>query len=223
MKIENGEHAALNTAEAKQVWGPVTLTADAETRLSPNGGFVWDEDTRTLTWTWYHGYKTGDAPPVLAATTLAEDGAVTSAGPWRVTSPDGLYKSYWGGVMTLPAEFADQYTGGCRLATWFWGLLQYLRRGEPRPGPRHHPAARPAADLRTGYSAAALCGGASALPVCELGLSRGSRELPDHPRVPRRHHIGVERRTARQTMIRLPCTELLLLYNLPTPRVLNPT
>ena len=87
VKIQNGAHADLHTADVKQIWGPITLKVDADTSLSPNGGFIWNEETRTLIWTWYHGYKTGDAPPVLAATTLADSGAVTTAGPWRWYHP----------------------------------------------------------------------------------------------------------------------------------------
>jgi hypothetical protein len=38
-----------------------------------------------------------------------------------VAAPGGLYKSYWGGVLTLPRAFADRYTGGRTLALGFGG------------------------------------------------------------------------------------------------------
>ncbi|MHB1034179.1 MAG: hypothetical protein ACYC35_19635 [Pirellulales bacterium] len=119
-KVRNGAHADLKTAAVKQVWGSLNIPVPGEEPLSPNGGFVWLEAKQTLVWTWYHGYKTGDAPPVLAATRLSK-GAVTHAGPWRVAAPGGLYKSYWGGVLPLPKAFADQYTGGKTLALGFGG------------------------------------------------------------------------------------------------------
>jgi hypothetical protein len=121
VKIEAGRHSGLTTAPVSKVWGPIRLTQPGADTLSPNGGFVWIEKTRTLYWTWYHGYKTGDAPPVLGATRFTEDGQVTSFGPWRVSVPGGLYKSYWGGVMALPAAFAERYTGGKTLALGFGG------------------------------------------------------------------------------------------------------
>ena len=121
VKIENGRHVSLKTAEVRKVWGALTLTPLGEQAMSPNGGLVWIEKSHTLFWTWYHGYKTGDAPPVLGASRLSEDGQVTSLGPWRVTVSGGLYKSYWGGVIALPSTFAGQYTGGKTLALGFGG------------------------------------------------------------------------------------------------------
>jgi hypothetical protein len=163
VKIENGQHAALNTAALKKIWGGLSLTPPGESTLSPNGGFVWDEGSHTLIWTWYHGYKTGEAPPLLGATTLSEDGTKTSFGPWRVVTPaGGLYKSYWGGVLRLSSEFASQYTGGRTLALGFGGyysICASASRGpalgvvpEPDPGQTsvsvtpllHYPDASPA-------------------------------------------------------------------------------
>ncbi|MGB2819994.1 MAG: NBR1-Ig-like domain-containing protein [Phycisphaerae bacterium] len=121
VRIERGRHADLRTAEVRKVWGPVKIARSGEQTIRPNGGFVWVERTRTLIWTWYHGYKTGSAPPVLGATRLSDDGKMTSRGPWYVSAPSGLYKSYWGGVMALPKAFADKYTGGRALALGFGG------------------------------------------------------------------------------------------------------
>jgi hypothetical protein len=121
VKIQDGEHADLKTAEVKQVWGALNIPQSREQNFRPNGGFVWIEQRQTLFWTWYHGYKTGDAPPVLGATKLANDGAMTHFGPWHVAAPSGLYKAYWGGVTALPKAFADQYTDGKTLALGFGG------------------------------------------------------------------------------------------------------
>lgn len=120
-KVTDGRHAHLAAAEVKKVWGPLSLSKSGEEPISPNGGMLWLQESRTLVWTWYHGYKTGEAPPVLGATTLGEDGRATSRGPWYVKAPDDLYKSYWGGVVRLSQSFAEKYTGGRRLALGFGG------------------------------------------------------------------------------------------------------
>jgi len=120
-KAEEGKHTGLETAEVKKVWGSLKIPKPGEQAIHPNGGFAWIEDRQTLVWTWYHGYKTGKAPPVLGATRLSADGKMTHYGPWRISSPSGLYKSYWGGVVALPRAFADQYTGGRTLALGFGG------------------------------------------------------------------------------------------------------
>ncbi len=121
LRIEEGGHAGLNTAQVRRVWGTLKIPVPGGDAISPNGGFVWNEKTRTLLWTWYHGYKTGEAPAVLGASKLPEEGEPSSSGPWRIVAPDGLYKSYWGGVIGLPARFAEQYTGGRTLALGFGG------------------------------------------------------------------------------------------------------
>ncbi len=141
VKIERGEHADLETVEPVKIWGPVNVAKPGEETISPNGGFAWNEATQTLIWTWYHGYKTGPAPPILGATRLSNDGRATSVGPWRVSMPpaardavpDGLYKSYWGGVISLPKTFADRYTAGRTLALGFGGY--YSICGSASRGP----------------------------------------------------------------------------------------
>ncbi len=172
--IEHGAHAGLRTAEVKKVWGALTVSKQGQEDLRPNGGFVWNEEKRTLWWTWYHGYKTGDAPPVLAATRLSEDGTMTHSGPWYVAAPAGLYKSYWGGVVGLPATFAAEHTGGKTLALGFGGyysICAAASRGpalgcipEPDPGQPtvpvtallYHPHDAPA--VRDGNYFSANCG-----------------------------------------------------------------
>ncbi|NQT37204.1 MAG: hypothetical protein HQ581_06930 [Planctomycetes bacterium] len=133
VKVEDGEHAGLETAEVRKIWGPLKVVKPGQQAIGPNGGFTWFEETRTLFWTSYHGYKTGNAPPVLAATTLSDDGQVTHGGPWYISAPDGLYKSYWGGVIGLPETFADMYTDGKRLALGFGGY--YSICGSASRGP----------------------------------------------------------------------------------------
>ena len=141
VKVAGGRHAGLKTAQVKKVWGAVKIAKAGEEAISPNGGFVWMAETRTLIWTWYHGYKTGPAPPVLGATRLADDGEMTHAGPWQVSAPGGLYKSYWGGVVALPKGFADQYTGGKSLAVGFGGY--YSICGPASRGPALGAIAQP--------------------------------------------------------------------------------
>jgi len=121
VKVADGGHGALATATVAKVWGGLGMPADGTRGIGPNGGFVWVPETRVLMWTWYHGYKTGAAPPVLGATKLGDDGKLTYYGPWRVKAPHGLYKSYWGGVVRLPEDFARRYTGGKTLALGFGG------------------------------------------------------------------------------------------------------
>jgi hypothetical protein len=121
VKVQDGAHAALDTAGVRKVWGPVRIDKPGGQSIHPNGGFVWAEESRTLVWTWYHGYKTGPAPPVLGVTVLSDDGEMAHRGPWHVSAPSRLYKAYWGGVLALPKAFADRYTGGKTLALGFGG------------------------------------------------------------------------------------------------------
>ncbi|MBM4038435.1 MAG: hypothetical protein FJ290_07965 [Planctomycetes bacterium] len=94
-KFDGRNAAPLKVAEVKKVWG--TLSAK---NVSPNGGLWWDEATRTLYWTYYHGYWMGGALPVLNASKLGEDGTITAVGSWTVPSQ----KWHWGGVTRLPKE-----------------------------------------------------------------------------------------------------------------------
>ncbi len=174
VKIEAGRPAALKTARVAKVWGRLRIPKPGEQAIGPNGGFVWDDGQRMLHWTWYHGYKTGKAPPVLGATKLPADGEMSYTGPWYVSAPSRLYKSYWGGVIELPKAFAEKYTGGKTLAVGFGGYYSICgsaSRGPalgaiPRPDPRkttvpvtemlYHTAASPAP--RDGDYFSANCG-----------------------------------------------------------------
>ena len=119
--VEDSDHTELKIADVKRIWGSFGISKPGEDTIHPNGGFVWIEETQTLFWTWYHGYKTGPAPPVLGRTRLSPDGRMAHSGPWTVEPPSGLYKSYWGGVVLLPRPFAERYTAGNRLALGFGG------------------------------------------------------------------------------------------------------
>lgn len=96
---KNRNYGALKTAQVKQEWGspavktPKIAGHDLE-KIYPNGGFWWDDDKNILYWTWWHPYWCGEAPPVLAASKLAEDGTVTSYGPWFVRDHFKSYLSY---------------------------------------------------------------------------------------------------------------------------------
>ena len=125
VKFAGGDHRPLNVARVQKVWGalriPIPKTGDTDA-IAPNGGFWWEESRKTLYWSYYHGYRTGDAVPVLAASRLGDDGTITHSGPWYVPKPmAGHYKAYWGGVTRLSQAFAEQYTGGRTLALGFGG------------------------------------------------------------------------------------------------------
>jgi len=111
-KFENRNAAPLKVAEVKKDWGPLSAS-----KVSPNGGLWWDEGTKTLYWTYYHGYWTGGPLPVLNACKLGDDGTVTVVGSWTVPNQ----KWHWGGVTRLSREFAERYTGGRTLALGFGG------------------------------------------------------------------------------------------------------
>jgi len=123
-KFAGTDPKPLRVAEVKKVWGPLMLDIpkiDDLQRIGPNGGLWWDEDRKTLYWTFYHGYWTGGGFPVLSASRLQDDGKITSVGRWRLPQTVNKWKSYWGGVMKLPADFAQKYTGGRTMALGFGG------------------------------------------------------------------------------------------------------
>ena len=114
----------LQVAAVKKVWGSlvedIPKVGDIE-RIGPNGGLWWDEDSKTLYWTYYHGYWTGGGFPVLSASRLPDGGRVVSVGHWRLPPTVNKWKSYWGGVTKLPADFARRYAAGRTMALGFGG------------------------------------------------------------------------------------------------------
>ena len=42
VKVQDGQHAELKTAEVKKVWGSLKIPGAGQEPLSPNGGFVWN-------------------------------------------------------------------------------------------------------------------------------------------------------------------------------------
>jgi hypothetical protein len=133
VKAADGKHGSLPVTQPATVWGRLTAEREGMRKISPNGDFAWDDKTRTLYWTWYHGYKTGAAPPVLGLSALADDGTATTTGPWLLSVKSGLYKGYWGGAALLPADWAAKHTGGKRLALGFGGY--YSICGSASRGP----------------------------------------------------------------------------------------
>ena len=131
VKLAGGDHSPLKTAEVKRVWGPLSVKGADGKAISANAGFWWEEAAGLLYWSSYHGYYTGPARPVLAASKLADDGTVTHLGPWR--APVSHYKSYWGGVIPLPKDFADKHFGGRRIGIGFGGY--YSICGSTSQGP----------------------------------------------------------------------------------------
>jgi hypothetical protein len=121
VKLEGADHKPLKTAKVKRTWGELKLPKQVEGEtIHANAGFWWDEDHKTLYWSYYHGYMTGRVP-VLAASRLEEGKPPAHGGPWYIPETSPWYKAYWGGVTQLPKEFADRYTGGRRLALGFGG------------------------------------------------------------------------------------------------------
>lgn len=121
VNVQEATHEELPETEPAIIWGTVRAERDGMQAISPNGDFAWDDETGTLYWTWYHGYKTGAAPPVFAASKLQPDGKVTTSGPWLLSVPSGLYKGYWGGVVLLPDAWAREHTDGKRIGLGFGG------------------------------------------------------------------------------------------------------
>jgi hypothetical protein len=123
-RFDGTDPKPLRVAEVKKVWGPLELEilkiGDLQ-RIGPNGGLWWDEGSKTLYWTFYHGYWTGGSFPVLSASRLQDDGTITCVGRWRLPPTVNKWKSYWGGVTKLPADFARKYTGGRTMALGFGG------------------------------------------------------------------------------------------------------
>jgi hypothetical protein len=125
VKLAGGNDKPLHVARVAKVWGLLQIsipkTGDIDS-IAPNGGFWWEETSETLYWSYYHGYRTGEAVPVLAASRLEEGRPITHSGPWYVPKPMAShYKAFWGGVTSLPKAFADQYTGGRTMALGFGG------------------------------------------------------------------------------------------------------
>ena len=120
IKLADKNVAVLPMPEVKKLWGQVHIdvpkTGDVS-GISPNGGLFWDEPTKTLYWSWHHWYWTGGPLPVLAASKLGDDGALTHVGPWQAPNQ----KHHWGGVVGLSEGFARKYTDGRRLALGFGG------------------------------------------------------------------------------------------------------
>ena len=151
VKFDGGDHKPLNVARVAKVWGSLQIsipkTGDIDA-IAPDGGFWWEESEHTLYWSYYHGYRTGDAVPVLAASKLADDGPITHSGPWYVPKPMAAhYKAFWGGVTRLPKSFADQFTGGRTLALGLGGY--YSICGPCSRGPALAAIAEPDAARRT--------------------------------------------------------------------------
>jgi hypothetical protein len=130
-KLASADHSVLKTAPVLRVWGEIALPKDGEDEIGADAGFWWDEETRTLTWSYYHGYATRRYP-VLGASRLVE-GKVAHLGPWRVPDSIPWFKAYWGGVTRLPREFADRYTGGRTLALGFGGYYSIVAAASRGP------------------------------------------------------------------------------------------
>lgn len=117
-KFEKGDATKLKTAKAMTTWGTL-LNKD---KSGPNGGFVYDEGSKLLYWSFYHHYWAGGDLPVLNATKLQDDGTTEFVASWTVPRQ----KWHWGGVTRLPKSFADKYTEGATLALGFGGYFSIV-------------------------------------------------------------------------------------------------
>jgi len=130
-KVVGNDFSAVPTASLRNVFGPLTVNSTA----TSNGTMWYDQSTSTLYWTNYHFYlNTGIDFPVLQAGSL-DGGTLTRTGQWY--QPDDLdgapFKSFWGGVTSIPQDFADEYTGGRTLGLGFGG--QYNINADVSWGP----------------------------------------------------------------------------------------
>jgi len=119
VRLEGGDHAPLKVAEVKRVWELPRVRKPGGGDVPANAEYWWDDATRILYWSSYHGYTT-ERLPVLGASKL-DAGGVTHVGPWAVPDSIPWFKAYWGGVIRLPEGFVKQYTGGRSLALGFGG------------------------------------------------------------------------------------------------------
>jgi len=113
-------------------------------------GLFWDETDKRLYWSYGDGYNTvSSADPSLGYSTLEEaTGKVNPAGAWRF--PEVGCKASMGGVLEIPAWFADKYCAGQRLGAGFGGYFSIATVGPISMGPSLTAFAPPSTLSRNG-------------------------------------------------------------------------
>ena len=130
-KFVGNDYSAVPEAELRTIFGPLTK----DPRADNNGKMWYDEEAGLLYWTNFHAYYFPNPPefPVLRSARL--DGSVlTEVRQWLF--PGGVtthYKSFWGGITSIPEGFAMQYTGGRRLALGFGGVYSIVQTASNGP------------------------------------------------------------------------------------------
>jgi len=130
-KFIGNDYSAVPMAELRTRFGRLPKDAEAD-----NNGTMWyDETVGLLYWTNFHSYYFENPPlfPVLRSAKL-DGGVLTEVRLWLF--PSGVtthYKSFWGGVTTIPEGFAALYTGGRRMALGFGGAYSIVQSASNGP------------------------------------------------------------------------------------------
>lgn len=150
-------------AEPGHFWGDVYHSAggqnlrllDSAAASSPRDsevyGLYWDEGDQRLYWSYGDGYNTVSAlDPSLGYSILNDQtGLGTALGVGRLAAVG--WKASMGGVLAIPAWFAERYCAGQRLGAGFGGYFSIATIGPVSMGPAlcafAPPAAGSAADL----------------------------------------------------------------------------
>ena len=134
-------------AQTVRYWGDLSSNPGGDQKLldpGPNGetrngssvyGLFWDETDERLYWSYGDGYNTvSSADPCLGYSTLEEaTGKVSPVGAWRFSEVG--CKANMGGVLEIPAWFADKYCAGQRLGAGFGGYFSIATVGPISMGP----------------------------------------------------------------------------------------
>ena len=119
VKIEGSDLSDVPTAKLTNYFGPIPMDEGANT----TGGIYYDQASDQLYWTNYI-YYTAQNPtsnPILNAGKI-DSGQLVQTSYWYEpstrTSPQA---AFWGGMTSIPQDFANQYTDGKTLALGFGG------------------------------------------------------------------------------------------------------
>jgi len=124
-KIIGSDLSAVPQAPLRTVFGGLPmLTGDSSNPTASDNGMMWyDPSTDLLYWANYNSYLTTAITfPILESASLSGDVLTPIGGWYQPDDPDGAPgKSFWGGVTSIPQDFADKYTDGKTLGVGFGG------------------------------------------------------------------------------------------------------